>query len=69
MITPPRRKQQSKIKHNLIYRLRKKGVVINTRKRTIYYVWGSEEQKELVTQPGAVRLVNEFGFVRQSEIN
>jgi hydroxymethylpyrimidine pyrophosphatase-like HAD family hydrolase len=33
------------------------------------YAWDSEAQKEAVKQPGAVRLVNEFGFVRQSEIN
>jgi len=65
----PPKNNRIKIKHNLIYRLRKKGIIISTRKRTIYYVWDNDNQKEQVKQPGVVRLVNEFGFVRQSEIN
>lgn len=53
----------------LIYRLRQSGVAnINTRQRTIYFVWDDTEQIDSMNRKTVERLCNEFGFVRQSSI-
>lgn len=55
--------------HCLAYRLRKKSqsVRIKTKERTIYYEYNNKEEEDFVRSPKMLRLVEEFGFVRQSE--
>lgn len=52
----------------LIYRVRKKGVRVNTRNRTMFYVYGDTEAEARVKNLLCRRLCKEFGFVIQSEI-
>jgi hypothetical protein len=53
----------------LIYRLRKRGVRIDTKDRMIFVSWEmSRDAKHFVSTPAVCRLRKEFHFVVQLEI-
>lgn len=52
------------VRDNLLYRLRKKGVRVRTRERTIFFAFDGEPFKIIQ----AKRLCKEFHFVVQLEI-
>lgn len=53
----------------IIYRLRKRQARINTKTRTIFYIYNNETDEKLMRSSPVIRLCLEWGFVRQSEIN
>ena len=52
------------VRNNLLYRLRKKGVRVRTRERTIYFAYDGEPLKIIQVK----RLCREFNFYVQLEI-
>lgn len=55
------------VMHCIIYRLRSKwGLNIDTRERTIRFQFDDERQNELMNLAPVKRLVDEFGFGKQS---
>ena len=64
--TKSNHKSFQKAKHNLIYRIRKRGQgQIDTRARTIYFHF---EKKDTVTTSRHKRLQEEYGFGLQSQM-
>lgn len=67
--TKPRKpvidKKLQKRMHNILYRARRKGLHIVTRRKTIYYDIAAPEQAEISQ---VKKLTNEFNFVCQAEI-
>lgn len=52
----------------IIYRLRKQGVMIDTKNRVIFYEYLNPEQEAKMQTGPVLRLCKEFGFGRQSLI-
>lgn len=51
----------------IIYRLRKLGgVKIDTRRKTIFYMWNDEDQQTMMKHRTIERLCIEYGFARQA---
>jgi hypothetical protein len=57
------RKKTKKRRDNLLYGIRKKGVIVNTKKRTVYCYFPLLGKIEGMRQ--VVRLRKEYGFVIQ----
>jgi hypothetical protein len=54
--------------HCILYRLRKQGLNIDTKTRTIYYEYNNPDQEAKMRTAAVKRLCEEFGYGRQAEI-
>jgi predicted adenine nucleotide alpha hydrolase (AANH) superfamily ATPase len=58
--------------YNILYRIRKSGVKIDTRKRTVYFDYdgkGSTPSERMMKEKPVERLCKEYRFYRQAIIN
>lgn len=55
--------------HCIVYRLRKAGVKIDMRERTVYYEYQNATDAATMERKAVERLCKEFGFARQAQIN
>lgn len=55
--------------HCILFRLRKQGLNIDTKARTIYYEYNNPEQEAKMRTKAVKRLCSEFGYGRQAIIS